>query len=142
MKEQKNQPLSVFILEDNMVLSMIIARLVSGLGHNVVGESKSGEDALEKIREIKPDVVLSDIRLDGVLNGIETIRKASEFANFQAIFISGSADDAEKLKAEEIGYIEYLLKPVRKMDLAKALLKAKRGIYGKETINSMSLAGE
>lgn len=142
MKELKNPPLSVFILEDNLVLAMIVARLVTGFGYQIAGEAKSGEEAIEMIKELKPDVVLSDIRLDGVLNGIETIRKARESTNFQAIFISGSADDAEKLKAEEIGYIDYLLKPVRKMDLAKALKKARQVIYGKGQSNSMSLAVE
>lgn len=141
--EHHNKPtLSVFILEDNLVLSMIVNRLVTGLGYRIVGEAKSGEDALKKIGDLKPDVILSDIRLEGVMNGIETIKKAREFTDFQAIFISGSADDAEMLKAHEVGYLEYLLKPVRKMDLAKALKKAKSKIYGKDKINSKSLVTE
>ena len=142
MKHQNKPTLSVFVIEDNLVLSMIVKRLVTGLGYQIVGEAKSGEDALEQIKELQPDVVLSDIRLDGVINGIETIRKAREFTDFQAIFISGSADDAERLKAEEIGYLEYLLKPVRKMDLSRALKKAHRAIHGKQQINSMSLVAE
>lgn len=142
MEHQNKPTLSVFILEDNLVLSMIVNRLVTGLGYRIVGDAKSGEDALKKIKDLKPNVVLSDIRLEGVMNGIETIKKARETTDFQAIFISGSADDAEMLKAEEVGYLEYLLKPVRKMDLAKALKKAKIKIYGKDKFNSMSLVNE
>ncbi len=142
MENQNKPALSVFVIEDNLVLSMIVKRLVTGLGYQIVGEAKSGEDALEQIRELEPDVVLSDIRLDGVINGIETIRKAREFTDFQAIFISGSADDAERLKAEEIGYLEYLLKPVRKMDLSRALKKAQKAIYGRNNVNTMSLVAE
>ncbi|MEX0945114.1 MAG: response regulator [Balneolaceae bacterium] len=126
MESQIKTNASVFIIEDNLVLSMIVKRLVSGLGYEVVGEAKSGEDAVEQIKILKPEIVLSDIRLDGIMNGIETIRKARDFADFEAIFISGSADDNERLKAEEIGYLDYLLKPVRKMDLANALKKAKK----------------
>lgn len=142
MEHHDKPTLSVFIIEDNLVLSMIVNKLVTGLGYRILGEAKSGEDALKKIKELKPDVVLSDIRLDGVMNGIETIKKAREHTDFQAIFISGSADDAEMLKAEEVGYLEYLLKPVRKMDLSKALNKAKSVIYGKDKINSKSLVTE
>lgn len=142
MVVQNKPTLSVFVIEDNLVLSMIVKRLVTGLGYQIVGEAKSGEDALEQIRVLQPDVVLSDIRLDGVINGIETIRKAREFTDFQAIFISGSANDAERLKAEEIGYLEYLLKPVRKVDLSRALKKAQKAIYGSNKVNAMSLAGE
>ena len=142
MEDKNKSSLSVLIVEDNLVLSMIVNRLVTGFGYEVVGEARSGEVAYEMIKELKPDVVLSDIRLDGILNGIETIQKAREHTDFQAIFISGSADDAEKIKAAEIGHVEYLFKPVRKLDLAKALKKAKKAIYGKDSINSMSLAGE
>lgn len=142
MEHHDKPTLSVFIIEDNLVLSMIVNRLVTGLGYRIVGEAKSGEDAIKKIKELKPDVVLSDIRLDGVMNGIETIKKARELTDFEAIFISGSADDAEMLKAEEVGYLEYLLKPVRKMDLSKALKKAKSAIYGKDKINSIRLVTE
>lgn len=141
MNEAKNKKRTVFIIEDNLVLAMIINRLVTGLGYEVLGDAKSGEDALEKIKALEPEIVLSDVRLDGVMNGIETIKNARKYTDFQAIFISGSADDSDKLQAEEVGYIEYLLKPVRKIDLAKALQKTEKFLRGKNGKKSMSLVG-
>lgn len=141
MNEVKNKKRTVFIIEDNLVLAMIINRLVTGLGYEVLGDAKSGEDALEKIKALEPEIVLSDVRLDGVMNGIETIKNARKYTDFQAIFISGSADDSDKLQAEEVGYIEYLLKPVRKIDLAKALQKTEKFLRGKNGKKSMSLVG-
>ena len=131
------RPRTVFIIEDNLVLSMIINRLVTSLGYDVIGDAKSGEDAVEKIKILKPEIVLSDVRLEGVMNGIETIKSARMHTDFQTIFISGSADDCERLKAEQVGYIEYLLKPVRKVDLADALHKTEmffRRKIGKRTM--------
>lgn len=124
MKNKKNKSNTIFIIEDNLILSMIINRLVTSLGYEVLGDAKSGEEAVEMIKSLQPDIVLTDVRLDGIMNGIETVKKASLYTDFQTIFISGSADDYERINAEQVGYIEYLLKPVRKIDLANALQKA------------------
>lgn len=142
MRDLKIKPRTVFIIEDNLVLSMIINRLVTSLGYNVLGDAKSGEDAIEKIKVLHPEIVLSDVRLDGVMNGIETIKSAREHTDFQTIFISGSADDSERLKAEQVGYIDYLLKPVRKVDLANALQKAEKYLRGRMGKRVMSLVAE
>lgn len=142
MNYQNLKPRTVFIIEDNLVLSMIINRLVTSLGYEVVGDAKSGEDAIEKIKILKPEIVLTDVRLDGVMNGIETIKNAQMHSDFQTIFISGSADDCERLKAEQVGYIEYLLKPVRKVDLANALQKTEMFIRRKIGKKTMRLVVE
>lgn len=142
MKDLKIRPRTVFIIEDNLVLSMIINRLVTSLGYRVLGDAKSGEDAIEKIKTLKPAIVLSDVRLDGIMNGIETIKNARMHTDFQAIFISGSADDSERLKAEQVGYTEYLLKPVRKVDLASALQKTELFFRRKIGKSSMRLVAE
>lgn len=142
MNNLKIKPRTVFIIEDNLVLSMIINRLVTSLGYKVLGDAKSGEDAIEKIKVLKPEIVLTDMRLDGIMNGIETIKNARKHTDFQAIFISGSSDDSERLKAEQVGYIEYLLKPVRKVDLANALQKAEMFFRRKMGKKTMSLLTE
>ena len=142
MNNLKKKPQTVFIIEDNLVLAMIINRLVTSLGYDVLGDAKSGEDAIEKIRILKPEIVLTDVGLDGVMNGIETIKNARMFTDFQTIFISGSADDCERLKAEEVGYTEYLLKPVRKIDLANALQKTDKFFRRKLGKSAMSLVAE
>ena len=142
MRDLKIKPRTVFIIEDNLVLSMIINRLVTSLGYEVLGDAKSGEDAVEKIKVLNPEIVLTDVRLDGVMNGIETIKSARAHTDFQTIFISGSADDSERLKAEQVGYIEYLLKPVRKVDLANALQKAEKILRGRIRKRSMRLVAE
>ncbi len=142
MNDLKNKPRTVFIIEDNLVLSMIINRLVTSLGYEVLGDAKSGEDAVEKIKSLNPEIVLTDVRLDGVMNGIETVKNARMHSDFQTIFISGSADDSERLKAEQVGYIEYLLKPVRKVDLANALQKTEKYLRKKMGKSAMSLVAE
>tara|TARA_R100001143_G_scaffold63592_2_gene73073 strand:+ start:12887 stop:13315 length:429 start_codon:yes stop_codon:yes gene_type:complete len=142
MNDLKIKQRTVFIIEDNLVLSMIINRLVTSLGYEVLGDAKSGEDAIEKIKILKPEIVLTDVRLDGVMNGIETVKTARMHSDFQTIFISGSADDSERLKAEKVGYIEYLLKPVRKVDLANALQKTEMYLRRKMGKSAMKLVVE
>lgn len=112
---------SVFIIEDNQVLLMITRKLVENLGYTVAGEAVSDQEALEGIRKSEPDIVLSDIHIEGEKSGIEVIAEVRKYSNVPVIFISGSSGYTDMDLAESVGYIKYLLKPVRKEALAEAL---------------------
>lgn len=83
----------------------------------IVGEASDGEYGLELIRQMKPDIVLTDVcmpHLSG-LEQIEQIRRENE--NIQVIFISGYDDYEYVRKAMKLGAVDYLLKPVKVEEL-------------------------
>ena len=64
----------IFIVEDEVIVATDIERRLQQLDYTISGMSTSGKEAIQKIEESKPDLVLMDIVLDGKLNGIETAR--------------------------------------------------------------------
>ncbi len=94
------------------------------LGFEVVGEAEDGEDAYALIETVRPDVVVTDIRMPA-LDGLELIRKVRESGNDKTkfIIISGYGDFKYAQQAVRYDVSDYLLKPIDENELAAALLK-------------------
>ena len=92
--------------------------------HSVVGEAGNGEKAIEVAAETNPDVVLLDIRMPG-LSGIEVAHHLNSLADPPAV-IFATAYDEYAIEAFETNAIGYVLKPVRRERLEKALRHAAR----------------
>lgn len=87
----------------------------------IVGYGKDGIEAIGKITDLKPQIVLMDINLpfkDG-LEVIETVKESEQQVFY--IIVSGYSDFAYAQKAIRLGVVDYLLKPVNKLSLAKAI---------------------
>ncbi|GAE33564.1 response regulator transcription factor [Halalkalibacter akibai] len=93
-------------------------------GFEVVAEAANGEDALKIIKDIKPDLVITDIRMP-VLNGLELIEQTKEKlkVNSKFIIVSGYNDFSYAQKAVRWGVIDFVLKPIDQEDLQATLLK-------------------
>ena len=98
----------------------------STLGFTICGEGKNGQDTLDQIRRLQPDVVLLDIRMPH-LSGLEVVRLAKE-EGFAGIFIivSGFSDFSYAQEAMHFGVTCYLTKPIDEEELEKALLDARQ----------------
>jgi len=116
---------NVIIVDDEAPARVRLRQLLEEDGaHTVVGEAGNGRRALELAAELKPDVVLMDIRMPG-LNGIETAHHLNTFENPPAV-IFATAYDEYAIEAFEASAIGYVLKPVRRERLNQALELAKR----------------
>ena len=67
--------ITIFLVEDEIILARSLSRKLKQLGYQVIGTATSGEDAIEKIIEHPPDVVLMDIVIQGEIDGIQTTQK-------------------------------------------------------------------
>ena len=90
-------------------------------GFSVQGEAGDGEEALEALLSLRPDIVLLDVRMPG-MSGVEVMRRARE-AGFRGKFIllTGYAEFAYARAAIRCGATDYLLKPVNNADLYRAV---------------------
>lgn len=118
----------VFIVDDEELVIESLKASVDwkGCGYEVVGYAQSGEEAVEAVKEIQPDVVFSDIRMPG-MNGLE-LKKRLDDAGISSKFIivSGLAEFALAQKAIQNGISGYCLKPFDEMELMGYLIKIKR----------------
>lgn len=114
-------PKKVLIVEDDMLLSLVEERLIEKMGHKVIGKVESGEEAIKKNRELKPDLILMDIVLKGEIDGIQAMEKIRESSDVPVIYLSGNSDRFNYERAKKTGFTEYLVKPVSSNDLIKPL---------------------
>ena len=90
-------------------------------GFEVIGDAENGKDALEKIEQNEPDVVLTDIKMpymDG-LTMAETIRQL--YPSVKIVIFSGFDEFEYAKKAIKLNVIEYILKPVNVEELTAIL---------------------
>ena len=93
-------------------------------GCEVVGEASHGEQALQQVEKLSPDVVLLDVRMPGV-DGLEVARHLAAQLEPPAVIFT-TAFDEYALQAFESEAVAYLLKPIRAEKLRAALAKAAR----------------
>lgn len=133
---------NIFIVEDDMLLSLVEERLLIKLGYNVIGKAVSGEEAVSKIKSAKPDVVLMDISLNGSMDGIETMTEVRNFSSVPVIYLSGNSDQLNLERAKKTSYVDYLVKPVTEQDLVDPLKQAMNSIKGgRRSSRSINHAG-
>ena len=95
------------------------------LGFTVAGDAENGEDALEKLEQLEPDVVMTDIRMP-YMDGLTLIARIRERYPFIKILIFSGYDDFEYAKqAIKFNVTEYILKPVNGEELAEILKRVR-----------------
>ena len=95
------------------------------LGFTVAGDAENGEDALEKVEQLEPDVIMTDIRMP-YMDGLTLVAKIREKYPFMKILIFSGYDDFEYAKqAIKFRVTEYILKPVNGEELAEILKRVK-----------------
>jgi two-component system LytT family response regulator len=110
----------VLVIDDErLARNELISLLKEFPSIEVVGEAKNGFEGIEKINELKPDLVFLDIHMPE-MTGFQMLKKLEEIP--QVIFVT--AHDEYALAAFESDALDYILKPVNKEQLAKALDKA------------------
>ena len=126
--------ISVFVVDDEELLrEMLIARLSAHPEIEVVGESSTGEAAVEMAGEIEPDVVLMDIELGPGINGIQagkTIKRQAPATGIVLLSAHVEKEILASITTEEVSGWSYLLKKnVRDTDtLVRAIKGASWGI--------------
>lgn len=120
----------VLVVDDQHLVREGIASLLSVQdGLEVIGTAANGLEALERTRELQPDVVLMDVRMPE-LDGVQATAKLRlEHPNVQVVMLTTFDDETYVREALAAGAIGYILKNIPSADLAEAVQSAHRGIY-------------
>jgi two-component system, LytTR family, response regulator AlgR len=117
--------LKVLIVDDEPPARERLRSLLAEIADvEVVGEAVSGDEALSHTHELSPDVVLLDVRMPG-MDGLEAARHLNVLEEPPAVIFT-TAYDQYAVEAFEANAVGYLLKPVRKEQLAASLMRAGR----------------
>lgn len=126
--------INVIIAEDQQLILKDLCNKISKIDNdiNIVATAINGADAYEKIINLKPDIVFTDINMP-IINGIEMIEKAkNENIDTRFVIISGYKDFEYARAAIKVGVDEYLLKPILIDDIKKILNNLKSKISMKQ----------
>ncbi|MEK3884571.1 response regulator [Paenibacillus sp. PL2-23] len=118
----------LFLVEDEAIIRSGLKQLIEEVigGFQVIGEAANGREALEALESRKPDILITDIRMNE-MNGLEMIRRLRERCpELDILILSGYADFEYAKQAIRYGISDYLLKPVDRVELTQALEQFKR----------------
>ncbi len=110
--------LNLLIVEDDGILAANLTAVIMELGYGVLGPVSSGEAALALLEKQPADLVLMDIELAGVLNGIETAAIITGRSDVPIVFLTGFSQEPLLEQAKFTAPYGYLIKPVPERELA------------------------
>ena len=111
----------IIVVEDERIVARDLARQLTDLGYDVVATAYSGEEAVEKVGEVHPDLVLMDIVLTGAMDGIQAAEKITALSGTPVVYLTSYADDKTFGRAKLTSPSGYILKPVEKKQLHVAI---------------------
>ncbi|WP_118134518.1 ATP-binding protein [Oceanicella sp. SM1341] len=120
----------ILIVEDDRVVQRDLRQQLVRLGHQVVGASASGEEAVTLAARHVPDIVLMDIRLEGEMDGVEAARRIREAQAIPVIYLTAYADDDTVRRAAVTEPFGYLLKPFEEPQMRTVIQMA---LYKRDT---------
>jgi CheY-like chemotaxis protein len=111
----------IMIVEDEAVVALRLQQRLTSMGFDIVGVAYSGEEAVETARDLRPDLILTDIMIPGKLDGIQVAEIVKSVLDIPVIFLTAYPEDKiiERIKqAEPYGYI---VKPFQDRELKDAI---------------------
>ena len=107
----------ILVVEDESVVALDLQTRLKRLGYTVPAVAASGEDAIRKAEELRPDLVLMDIRLRGEMDGIEAAEQIRARVSIPVIYLTAYTDEATLQRAKVTDPFGYLLKPFKEREL-------------------------
>jgi DNA-binding NarL/FixJ family response regulator len=121
------RPITVALVDDHSLVRLAVRQAITGPDIEVVGEAASGEDAVELVLRLRPDVVLLDIGLPG-MSGLEVVRVlAPRLPGTRIVMLTVTGTDPDVLEAMQAGAAGFLTKEVSPEALTRAVRGAMAG---------------
>lgn len=114
------EPLRIVIADDEPIIRMDLRRTLENMGHIVAGEAGDGRQAIEVTRELKPDVVILDVKMPH-LDGIDAAKVISTEGIAPVLLLTAYSDRELVERAKDAGVFAYLIKPFKEADLMPAI---------------------
>ena len=119
-EQSTSAPRRVVVAEDESLIRMDIVEILRDNGFDVVGEAGDGETAVALATELRPDLVIMDIRMPQ-LDGIEAAKRLSENHIAPVVLLTAFSQKELVEQASEAGALAYVVKPFTPNDLLPAI---------------------
>ncbi len=134
---EPRRPITVVVVDDEQLIRAALNQTLTGGGLDLVGEAASARDALRLVVDVRPDVVLMDLRLPDS-SGVQAIEQLALLAPASRILILTRTEQNRVVEAIVAGASGYILKTAP----PKAIIAAVRATAGGESVISSQIAGK
>ena len=137
------EPIKILVVDDHSLFRYGLIAVLSSEAHfKVVGQASGGNEAIRRVDELEPDIILMDIQMPGC-NGIEATRSIRDHGFSAGILVLTVSDrDDDLFAAIKAGANGYLLKNVEPEELSKAITHVARGEVMLSPLMATKLVGE
>lgn len=118
------EKLRVLVVEDHALIALDLKMMIDELGGDVIEVATSGEHAVALAHELRPDVVLMDVRLAGLIDGIDAASAVAQGPGSALVFVTGNTDPITLRRIEQLGGAPVVPKPVLANELLAAIREA------------------
>ncbi len=112
---------SIIVVEDEVIVAGHIEKKLKSRGYDVKAVVHSGEDAVRKAGELRPDLVLMDIRLDGEMDGVQAAEQIRGLFDIPVVYLTAYADEETLRRARITEPFGYIIKPYEARELHCAI---------------------
>ncbi len=132
--------ISIVVAEDEPVARENIKLFINRYPEfRVIGEADNGNEALEKVMELQPDLLFSDIRMPG-MDGVELLKQVHEKCRYtDSVVISAYSDFEYARSVMKSGALDYLLKPISPKQFKITMERLENMIHEKQLQARMSI---
>ncbi len=107
----------IIVVEDEGIVALDLEDKLERMGYEVVAAVAVGEEAVQKTAEMRPNLVLMDIQLQGAMDGVEAAGQIRERFNIPVVYLTAYSDDRTLRRAQITQPFGYILKPVEEREL-------------------------
>jgi len=115
-----SDPIRVVIAEDEAIIRLDLRETLEEEGYEVVAETGRGDDAIELVRETKPDLAILDIKMPGV-DGLSAAKVIADERLAAVLVLTAFSQQDLVEQARDAGALAYLVKPFQTSDLVPAI---------------------
>jgi len=116
--------LRILVADDLSFMRMVQREILQDKGYDVVGEAADGLEAVDKYKQLRPDIIILDITMPH-MNGLEAMRKIFEFdKNAKIIICSALGQQQLIVEAIKAGVRDFIVKPFKAERVISAIEKA------------------
>jgi two-component system, response regulator PdtaR len=117
---ERSGGLRVVVAEDEALIRLDLAEMLTELGYEVVGQASDGKQAVELVKEHRPDVVIMDVKMP-VLDGISAAEQIGKDRIAPVVMLTAFSQKELVERARDAGVMAYIVKPFTQADLAPAV---------------------
>jgi CheY-like chemotaxis protein len=111
----------ILVVEDEEIVAASLVKRLRSLGYEVVAHATSGGEAVEQAAQLRPDLVLMDVRLKGPMDGVEAAALIQSHQRIPVVFLTAYSNKDVQDRAELTEPYGYILKPFDEREMHGAI---------------------